>query len=349
MAAHDIAVIGASAGGVKALLRLAGALPQDLPVAVFVVVHYPEEAPSTLPHLLSRAGPLVATNPRDGDPIEHGRIYVAAPGSHLQVKEGRVRLTRGPKENHHRPAIDPLFRTAALAYGARVVGVLLSGADGDGTAGLQAVKQRGGVAVVQDPDEASFARMPKSALEYVEVDHCLPLDGIAALLSRLATEARSQEGVEQGGYPMSDDIALEQKMSELDPATLNSDERPGNVSSLTCPDCSGPLYEIREGELSRYRCRVGHAYGSAEDVLEKNRDRLEDTLYFALNKLQENAAIARRLAARAHEAGQEMAAARFEERERESRQHAETLRRVLLGSPLSQEQTSATSDPAGAP
>jgi two-component system, chemotaxis family, protein-glutamate methylesterase/glutaminase len=346
MATHDIAVIGASAGGVEALIRLAGALPQDLPMAVFVVVHYPEEAPSTLPQLLSRAGPLAATNPRDGDPIEHGRIYVAAPGSHLQVKEGRVSLMKGPKENHHRPAIDPLFRTAALAYGARVVGVLLSGADGDGTAGLQAVKQRGGVAAVQDPDEASFARMPKSALEHVEVDYCLPLDDIAALLSRLATQARSKEGVEQGGYPMADDMELEQKMSELDHATLNSDERPGEVSSLTCPDCSGPLYEIREGKWSRFRCRVGHAYGSAEDVLEKNRDSLEDTLYFALNKLQENAAIAGRLAASAHKRGQEMAAARFEERERESRQHAETLRRVLLGFPLSREQTSAPSDPA---
>jgi len=345
MAAHDIAVIGASAGGIRALIRLAGALPQHLPMAVFVVVHYPEDAPSTLPQLLSRAGPLAATNPRDGDPIEHGRIYVAAPGSHLQVKEGRVRLMRGPKENRHRPAVDPLFRTAALAYGARVVGVVLSGADGDGTAGLQAVKQRGGVAVVQDPDEALFARMPKSALEYVEVDYCLPLDEIAALLSRLAKDARSIEGVEQGGYSMSDDMELEQKMSELDPATLNSDERPGNVSSLTCPDCSGPLYEIREGEAPRYRCRVGHAYGSTEALLEKNGDRLEDTLYFALNKLQENAAIARKLAARAHEEGQEMAAARFEERERESRQHAETLRRVLLGATLPEEQTSAASDP----
>ena len=128
---------------------------------------------------------------------------------------------------------------------------------------------------------------------------------------------------------MPEDMELEQKMFELDPATLSGDERPGDVSSFTCPDCSGPLFEISEGEWSRYRCRVGHAYGSAEDVLEKNRDELEDTLYFALNKLQENAAIAGRLAARAHRGGQEMAAARFEQRERESRLHAETLRRVL--------------------
>jgi two-component system, chemotaxis family, protein-glutamate methylesterase/glutaminase len=344
MATHDIAVIGASAGGVEALIRLAGDLQQDLPMAVFTVVHYPEETPSVLPRLLSRAGPLGAKSPRDGEPIEHGRIYVAAPGSHLQVDEERIKLIRGPKENHHRPAIDPLFRTAALAYGPRVVGVVLSGADGDGTAGLQAVKQCGGVAVVQDPDEALFARMPENALEYVEVDYCLPLDEIAALLGRLAGEATGKEGVEQGGYPMPEDMEFEQEISELDPAIMNGDERLGVVSSLTCPDCSGPLYEIREGELSRYRCRVGHAYGSAEDVLEINRDKLEDTLYFALNKLQESATIAGRLAARAHKGGQEMAAARFEERERESRQHAETLRRVLLGSQHPEEQISTPSD-----
>ena len=151
MATHDIAVIGASAGGVEALLRLAGDLPHKLPAAVFVVVHYPEEAPSVLPRLLNRAGPLGATNPRDGDPIEHGRSYVATPGVHLQVNEGRVNLVRGPKENYHRPAIDPLFRTAAIAYGPRVVGVVLSGANADGTAGLQAIKQCGGVTIVQDP------------------------------------------------------------------------------------------------------------------------------------------------------------------------------------------------------
>ena len=338
MATHDIAVIGASAGGVEALLRLAGDLPHKLPAAVFVVVHYPEEAPSVLPRLLNRAGPLGATNPRDGDPIGHGRSYVATPGVHLQVNEGRVNLVRGPKENYHRPAIDPLFRTAAIVYGPRVVGVVLSRANADGTAGLQAIKQCGGVTIVQDPEEALIATMPESALEYVDVDYCLSLDKIAAQLTRLAGEVREEEG----GFPMPEDMELEQKMSELDPATLDGDERPGEISSLTCPDCSGPLFEIRDGELSRYRCRVGHAYGGAEDVLEKNRDKLEDTLYFALNKLQENAAIAGRLAARAHSRGQKMAAARFEERE--SRQHPETLRRVLLGSPYPEKQTSSPSD-----
>ena len=221
----------------------------------------------------------------------------------------------------------------------------MSGADGDGSAGLQAVKERGGVTVVQDPKEALFARMPENALEYAEVDHCLPLDEIAVLLARLAVEAREERGEEQGGFAMPEDMELEQRMSELDPTTLGGDERPGEVSGLTCPDCSGPLYEIRDGALLRYRCRVGHAYGSAVDVLEENGDKLEDTLYFALNKLQENAGIAARPAARARESGQRKAAARFEKRERESRQHADVLRGLLLGSPRPEEQPTAPGDP----
>jgi two-component system, chemotaxis family, protein-glutamate methylesterase/glutaminase len=340
-----IAAIGASAGGVEALIRLVGNLPRNLPMALFAVVHHREDAPSALPRLLSRAGPLEATTPRDGDSVEHGRIYVAPPGFHLQVKEGRINLTRGPKENHHRPAIDPLFRTAALSYGPRVVATVLSGADGDGTAGLRFVERCGGVTVVQDPEEALFARMPRNALEYVEVDYCLPLEEISTLLARLAGEAPGEGGEEQGGFPMSEEMELEQKVSELEPATFGGEERPGELSGLTCPDCSGPLFEVRDGELSRYRCRVGHAYGGPENVLDENGDKLEDTLYFALNKLQENVAIAGRLAARARRSGQETAAARFEERQQESRQHAEVLRKTLLGSLRREERTSVPGEP----
>ena len=176
MAGHDMVVVGTSSGGVEALMELCGGLPEDLPAAVFVVVHFPEGAPSVLPSILNRAGPLKAVHPEDGDPIENGRIYVAPPGLHLLVERGRVRLVRGPRENLHRPAVDPLFRTAAVAYGPRAVGVVLTGARDDGTAGLLAIKRRGGVAVVQDPDDALFSGMPQSALEYVDVDYCLPLE-----------------------------------------------------------------------------------------------------------------------------------------------------------------------------
>jgi len=205
LAGRDIVTVGASSGGVEALMRVIGGLPGDLPAAVFVVMHFPESAPSALPLILNRVGALEAVRAEDGEPIKSGRIYVAPPDLHLLVEKGRVRLTRGPKENRHRPAVNPLFRAAALAYGPRVTGVVLTGADNDGTAGLQAIKRRGGVAVVQDPEDALFPRMPESALEYADVDHCLPLGEIAPLLAQLAREPAGEEGA----YPVPNDMELE--------------------------------------------------------------------------------------------------------------------------------------------
>jgi two-component system, chemotaxis family, protein-glutamate methylesterase/glutaminase len=317
-------VIGTSSGGVEALCRLAGDLPPDLPAALFVVMHVPEWAPSGLPGILSRAGPLKAVHPEDGDRIEKGRIYVAPPDFHLLVERGRVRLARGPKENRHRPAVDTPFRTAALAYGPRVVGVVLSGALNDWTAGLQAVKQRGGVAVVQDPGDALFSGMPESALEYVGADHCLPMEKIAPLLVRLSGEPAKEEGV----YPVPDDMELESRIAGLDPTAIDSDERPGELSRFTCPECSGPLYEIQSGDLVRFRCRVGHAF-TAESMLYDKYDEVEKALYAALNTLEESALMADRLAARSHEHQHGHAATRFERRAEDARQQARIIRQVL--------------------
>lgn len=317
-------VIGTSSGGVEALRRLAGDLPPDLPAALFVVMHVPEWAPSGLPGILSRAGPLKAVHPEDGDRIEKGRIYVAPPDFHLLVERGRVRLARGPKENRHRPAVDTLFRTAALAYGPRVVGVVLSGALNDGTAGLQAVKQRGGVAVVQDPGDALFSGMPESALEYVGTDHCLPMEKIAPLLVCLSGEPAKEEGV----YPVPDDMELESRIAGLDLTAIDSDERPGELSRFTCPECSGPLYEIQSGDLVRFRCRVGHAF-TAESMLYDKYDEVEKALYAALNTLEESALMADRLAARSHEHQHGHAATRFERRAEDARQQARIIRQVL--------------------
>lgn len=324
MAGHDIVVMGASSGGVEALIRVCGGLPEDLPAAVFVVIHFPEGSPSVLPSILNRAGSLKAVHPEDGDPIENGRIYVAPPDRHLLVEKGRVRLTRGPRENLHRPAVDALFRTAAVAYGPRVVGVILTGARDDGTAGLLAVKRRGGVAVVQDPDDALFSGMPESALEYVDVDHCLPLEKIAPLLSRVTRE----EAKDEGAYLVPDDMDLESKIVGLDPTVIDGNERPGELSGFTCPECTGPLYEVQDGELVRYRCRVGHAF-TPDSVLAEKSELLENALYTALNTLEESATIAERLAARSREHQHEHAAKRFEEQARNKRQQAVVIRRVL--------------------
>jgi two-component system chemotaxis response regulator CheB len=185
MPGHDIIVVGASAGGVEALIRIVGGVPSDLPAALFVVLHVRPGTPSGLPDLLSRSGKLPASHATHLQPIQHGHIYVARPDRHLMIVSGRVHVTLGPRENGHRPAIDPLFRTAARSYGRRVVGIVLSGVLDDGTAGLAAVKRHGGLAIVQDPDDTLFPSMPRSAMDHVAVDHVLPALEIGALLAEV--------------------------------------------------------------------------------------------------------------------------------------------------------------------
>jgi Chemotaxis response regulator containing a CheY-like receiver domain and a methylesterase domain len=185
---HDIIVIGASMGGIETLSNLVAQFPEDLPAAIFIVVHIAPNGPGVLAQILDRTGPLTAKLAENGESIRHGRIYVAPPDHHLLVKQGFIRVTRGPRENRSRPAIDPLFRSAAVAYGSRVIGVILTGFQNDGTAGLITIKRCGGVAVVQEPKDALALDMPQSALDSVEVDHCLAVSGMGAVLDRLARE-----------------------------------------------------------------------------------------------------------------------------------------------------------------
>jgi two-component system chemotaxis response regulator CheB len=321
---RDIVVVGASSGGVEALMKLVAGLPADLPAAVLVVVHLLAEAPSALPRILDRSGPLKAVECEDGLPVKPGRVYVACPDRHLLLEDGIVRFSRGPKENHHRPAVDTLFRSAAIAYGPRVVGVVLTGALNDGTVGLTAVKRRGGVAVVQDPDDALFSGMPQSALECVKVDHRPPLSEIAPLLARIVREEFPAE--EEGAYPVPDDMELENRMARVDPDTPENVEKLGHPSGFTCPECDGPLWELRDKEVLRFRCRVGHAY-TAESMLNEKSEALESALWAALNTLEEGAQMSRRLAAESRARGH--AATRFEERARKTREQAALIREAL--------------------
>src|SRR4051812_27641037 len=252
MPGRDIVVIGGSAGSIEVLAELVGGLPRDFPGSLFVVVHFPGSVPSTLPRILSRAGPLPAHHPRDGEMIEPGRIYVAPPDCHLHISDDRIRLTRGPKENGHRPAVDPLFRTAALSYGPRVVGVILSGNLNDGTAGLLRIKQLGGVAIIQDPESALYQGMPRSAVEHVAVDHVLPVHEIAGRVTDLAD--RPIGPVEVTGMP--EDFTSDNQAEEI--ATADRHQQPGVPSTMACPECHGVLWEVKDEELVHFRCRVGH-------------------------------------------------------------------------------------------
>jgi two-component system chemotaxis response regulator CheB len=325
MAGPDIIVVGASAGGVEALSRVVADLPEDLPASVFIVLHIPPMPTSALPTILGRRARLPVAHAIEGEAIKTGRIYVAPPDRHLLVLPGRVRVAAGPRENGHRPAVDPLFRSAAVAYGSRVVAVVLSGSLDDGTAGLLAIKRRGGVAVVQDPSDALYPSMPRSAMENVEVDHCLPLPGIAPVLARVAGEPADEEGV----YAVPNDMELESKIAEMDEAALRGDERPGIPSAFSCPECNGVLWEIHEDELVRFRCRVGHAF-SAESVLAEQSEALEEALWAALNTLEESASLAHRMAGQARSRGQSRLAARMEEKKRDAELRAEVIRQVLV-------------------
>ena len=335
MLKHDIIVVGASAGGVEALSTLARGLPPDLAAAVFVVLHVPPTATSTLPRILARAGTLPAAHAVDGEAIRPGRIFVAPPGCHLLIDEEQVHLVRGPKENGHRPAADPLFRSAAAAYGARVVGVVLSGTLDDGTAGLRAVKQRGGIAIVQDPDDALFSGMPCSALEHVAVDHRVPAAQIGPLLATLA-----RAPAEEGAPAMSQDKALRSKIDEQELRLRTSGKVPGEASGFTCPECHGALWELGDGDPSRFECRIGHRY-STEALLAGETEALEAALWTALRALKEKAALERRIALQSRLRGRRLMAERFEEQADDAERRAGLIEQALTSAlPATAETTS---------
>ena len=321
---RDIIVIGTSAGGVEALREVAHGLPPDLAAAVFIVIHLPATSSSVLPDILSRNGPLPAFHAIDGEDIRRGRIYIAPPDYHLMVERDHMRVVRCPKENRMRPAADPLFRSAARAFGPRVIGLVLTGTLDDGTAGLLAVKRRGGVTVAQDPIDALYPGMPRSALNNVIVDYCLPLSEIPPLLARL-TETPAPD---EDNYPASEELKIETGITLAESGYMESVDKLGNPSIFTCPECSGVLWEMRDGELIRFRCHVGHAF-SVESLLADQSEALENALWAALRALEERAALCHRMVEHSRRHNQTFSARRFEENARELERHGEILRGVL--------------------
>lgn len=277
-AQRDIVVIGASSGGLEALLEIVRRLPPDLPAALFIVSHLPSQSRSYLPAILSRSGPLPATHAEDQEKVEPGRIYVAPPDFHLLLRKEHVRIVRGPRENNHRPAIDPLFRTAARTFGPRVIGIVLSGSLDDGTAGLFAVKARGGITVVQDPADALFPDMPRNALAAVPVDYCLAKSAISKVIVELTQRQTSPTDRGATMAQNSDGLDKEIELEAMNGETVRDEDRPGSPSTFGCPDCGGVLWELHEDQLLRFRCRVGHAY-SAEGLLGTQGESLDAALW----------------------------------------------------------------------
>lgn len=320
MAGHDIIVVGASAGGVEALVKFVSKLPENLAASVFVVLHIPPRNPSMMPAILSRASSLPATHPTDGTHIKRGHIYIASPDHHLLLEEGHIRVIRGPKENRHRPAVDPLFRSAAVVYGPRVIGVVLTGALDDGTAGLLAIKQQGGIAVVQDPNDAIYPSMPRSAIEHVEVDYVLPLADITSQIVSLV----DMEVDTTMEHPVPEDMQNELRLAKLDLSHQKDDNRVGTPSQYSCPECGGVLWEIQDGELLRFRCRVGHAF-SIDSMMDEQSDAVEEAMWTALKVLEEQVSISRKMAAHARQNGRAWMAQRFEARQKEAEKRVDLL------------------------
>ncbi len=303
---RDIIAIGGSAGAVDALQKLVAGLPREIPAALFVVMHLQPRSRSVLPELLNRAGPLPAAHPVDHDPIQHGRIYVAPPDRHLLIEDGHVSLGAGPKENFQRPSINVTFRSASLAYGPRVAGVLVSGQLDDGTAGFWDIKRRGGVTIVQNPEEAMFPSMPLSALREIEVDHVAHLAEIGPLLGRLAPEGtKVNEGNGNGGE-----------------AGMESNAR---LVDLTCPECRGNIWEFHPGPgVTEYRCRVGHTY-APRTMLAEHFVTQEKAMWEAIVALEEGSVLAKELAGKLEPELRD----RLLEESRQREAHAKEIRRML--------------------
>jgi two-component system chemotaxis response regulator CheB len=321
---HDLLVVGASAGGVDVLQHVVAALPHDLPAAVLVVLHVTPAAPSALPGILDRSGPLPAVPATDGRPLEPGVILVAPPDRHLVVDDGHVRLLRTARENGHRPAIDPLFRSAAIAHGPRVVGAVLSGMLDDGAIGLAAIAAAGGLTAVQRPDDARYPSMPARALAAVP-------------------GARSASGAEMGGLLLELIRAPLPSGAPSAPAWVRREQEyaddpggglavpPGETSAQTCPACGGSLWESEEGGVLRYRCRVGHAW-SSDSLYSQSASALENALWTAMRTLEERAGLARRMALHARESGNVLSARQFEASAADAERRREVVRAALAES-----------------
>ncbi|NUR76208.1 MAG: chemotaxis protein CheB [Thermoleophilia bacterium] len=312
----EIVVVGASAGGVEALIRFARVVPRDFAAPIMIVLHVPSSGPSVLPQILDRVGPLPAVHAQDGMETAGGCLYIAPPDRHMRIVGRRIQLDPGPRENGHRPAIDPLFRSTAESYGSRTAGVILSGTLDDGTVGLNCIAEAGGATLVQDPRDAMYPAMPANAIAYARPDYVLPIEKLVETLVQLTAGASGYAGKE---VAVPDDQA---------PNPGGEDAQPGEIAPFACPDCGGTLWEKEEGDTMSYRCRVGHAF-TMNSLIVRHVDTLERTLWAACRALEERATMSRRVARRLNDGDRTSSARRFERQAKVSAEQAAQLKTLL--------------------
>jgi two-component system, chemotaxis family, protein-glutamate methylesterase/glutaminase len=322
---RNVVVVGASAGGIEALSALLALLPADFPAALFVVIHVAADSPGVLPNILARAGELPVETAKDGNAIRPGHVYVAPPDRHLLLEQGNMRVTRGPKENRFRPAVDPLFRSAAQAYGRQVIGIVLSGSLDDGAAGLWAVKGRGGLAIVQEPGEAAYPSMPLSAMQYVAVDYRVTIAEMGKLLPQLVGAVVE----EKEAVAVPDKIEIETRIASEDNPLAAGVMELGPLSPYTCPECSGVLVQVRDGELLRFRCHTGHAY-SMESLMVGINESIDKTLWNTVRALEEHMLLLRHLGKHAHERQDDELARRLDAKALSAQDQVQIVRQLVI-------------------
>lgn len=327
MGNRDIVVIGASAGGLDVLKDLVRQLPKDFQASLFIVWHISPNVRSVLPQILDKAGPLRAAHATDGEEITPGRIYVAPPDHHMLIEHGRIRVSKGPKENRFRPAIDPLFRSAAYVYGTRVIGVILSGYLDDGTTGLWTIKLKGGIAVVQDPKDAPVPSMPESALREVKVDYCVPLSEMPNLLTRLTTEEAPKET--EISMKEKNRIEIEVRISAEDNAFGMGIMELGELTPFTCPECHGVLLKLKDKSLLRFRCHTGHAF-SANTLLAAVTESIEETLWSTVRAVEESIMLLNHTGKHLAETDRSQLSELYFRKGQEAEQRVQALRQAVL-------------------
>lgn len=321
-----IVVVGASAGGLNSVIELAAQLKDDMDLAMFVVLHLsPQSAAELLIERIQRSTPFKCEIAEQDASIRSGHIYLAGADNHLLVKKGKILLGFGPPENRWRPSIDVLFRSAAAVYDGRVIGIVLSGLLHDGTSGMIAIKRCGGTCIVQDPAQAEYPDMPQAVLDNVEVDYCLKLEQMGAVLSE---KSRAEIHHSQ---KIPADVVAEAEIAEKAASGIINVEKLGERSELSCPDCGGGLWKMVQDDIARYRCYTGHVYNSQELLLKQN-EQLENTLWVALRMMEERKVLLKKMSEEEESKGWIRSAAHRKEREKELQNHIDKLKQLLFDS-----------------
>ena len=326
MNAHPkfIVVIGASAGGLDALMEMVQNLQKGLDVAYCIVLHLSRKGIGDfVVHRLSQVTTIPSQLAVHGTTIEKDTIYIARPNQHLLVKDNKFILGGGPEENRFRPSIDVLFRSAAVAYSSHAIGIILSGMLDDGTSGMWAIKRSGGTCVVQDPNQAEYPDMPMSVINNIEVDYVATLQEIGSIISEITHKKKGKK------TSVPKDVIAESKIAETTAVRIEDVEKIGDISVFACPDCGGNLWTVKDDVIKRYRCHIGHAY-SERDLVVKQAEVASSTLWVALRMMEERKHLLKKMELDAIKKGYKTLSANYIERHDEMGHHIETLKKILF-------------------